>query len=409
MRAILKVLIGLVILSVAGFMAWYYQPWSRYSPAKVAALQDPQNYRVIFQNFDDYLPARTVSASATPRALETDIKPMFDSFTFKGDTISVSDFHAMGESSAIVVLKDGVVVHEDYFNGADAATRNTSWSVAKSVVATAIFMALEEGRIKSLDDKAEVYAPQYKGTDFGNSSLRSLLAMSTGMLFDEDYNKPKSDIRNFFFDAFIARKDVDSLLFPYGRNREEFADFQYISPNSQVLSAVLRGIYGKPLASIVTEKVWQPLGMADDAVWAMHRPGEKGVAMGYCCLNATAKDYARFGQFWMETVKGEGLGTIVLPDEAATFVTVPPTDDHKPDTGKYGGRGYTHHFWLPPSGDNQSPEQEFFAAGVYGQYIWIDAARGIVIARNAADPAWGKKGRLTFALFREIAKHYGEQ
>ncbi len=408
MRGFIKVAVGLLLAAAIGFSLWYFRPWSAYSPSQVAELQNSENYVEVFQNLDKYLPVRTISKSDTPRELPENPRPIITSYRFKGEEKQLADFLTDSQSAGLVVLKDGAIVHQSYRQGADDTTRHTSWSVAKSVVATSLFVALQEGKIASLDDKAEKYAPQYKGSAFGDTSLRSLLAMATGIEFEENYSDPKSDISRFFFDSFVFQKDVDRLLLPYKRTRREYTDFTYISPNSQVLSAVLRGAYGTSLNEVVTRNVWHPAGMEADALWAMHREGDKGVEMGYCCLNATSRDYARFGQFWLEAVWNQGVGKDVLPANVKNLVMMPASDKHEPNGKRYSGRGYSHHFWLPPSGDGESQGNEFFAAGVYGQYVWVDAARGVVIAHNAADLEWISRSREAFTVFRAITQHYAD-
>jgi len=254
-----------------------------------------------------------------------------------------------------------VLRHEQYLNGGARDSLFTSWSVAKSFIATAIVMALEEGLIDSLDDTAAKYAPQYAGSDFGESSLKSLLAMSTGVEFNEDYVSDDSDIRPFFFDSFILGKDPDLLLKPFKKSREAFSDFDYISPNSHVLSAVLRGVYKQSIADIISQKIWQPMGMEADATWLQHRDDEKGIALGYCCLNARLRDYARFGQFYLEASNGKGLGAEVLPSDWLEKLPKPASASHAPGGKNYAGRGYSYHFWLP-----QYEQGVYFAAGVYG-------------------------------------------
>ena len=217
------------------------------------------------------------------------LQPLELDFEFGGKRKSLSQFLDESSTTGLIVLKDGVMRHEQYRNGGSRESLFTSWSVAKSFVATVIVMAQKEGLIDSLDDKAEKYAPQYSGSDFGSSSLKSLLAMSTGIEFNEDYVADDSDVRPFFFNSFILGRDPDNLLMPFKRSRDEFSDFHYISPNSHVLSAVLRGVYKKSVAEIMSQKIWQPLGMEADATWLQHRDDEKGIGPRLLLLERSPK------------------------------------------------------------------------------------------------------------------------
>jgi CubicO group peptidase (beta-lactamase class C family) len=291
------------------------------------------------------------------------------------------------------------VIAETYRRGAGPETRFTSWSMAKSFVAGLIAMGVRDGLIDSLDDPAERYAPQFAGTDYGATSLRHLLMMSAGMDFNEEYSPEEpSDIRPLFFNAFIMRRNVDAMIGEIERDREPGEDLHYTSPNTHVLSAVVRGAYGDRLADIVEEKIWTPLGMEQDASWLQNKPGENGIAIGYCCLQATAVDFARFG--WFLANDGVWNGARLLPEGFVEQATRPnaPFQEPGPDA-RYAPRGYGLHFWIPPD-----YADEYFLAGVYGQYVWVDERRGVVIAQTAGSPDWLSRQEEAFHVFRAIAE-----
>ncbi|MEO0367969.1 MAG: serine hydrolase [Pseudomonadota bacterium] len=398
---LLRYLLVLILIAAIAVGLWYFRPWSDYSPAKFASLDKPEKLTHNFTNMASLVPSSQVAASSKPQLLEnaaTPIDVLAIEYQFEGKTRPIADFIPEASVLGLMVLQGGQIKFESYFQDTNDETLYTSWSVAKSFVATVIAMAVEEGLIESLDDSVSQYAPQYEGSHYGEASLRALLAMSSGIEFDENYASNDSDIRPFFFDAFILRKDPDSLLTPYTRSRDEFTDFDYISPNSHVLSAVLRGVYKKPLADIIEEKIWQPLGMSSNANWLQHKPGEGGQGLGYCCLNATLKDYARFGLFHLDAQLGKGLGASILPQAWRESLMVPASEQHKRGGAKYAGRGYSSHFWLPPNDTGV-----FFAAGVYGQYIWIDPARDLVIVRTSSDPDWTPRFLESEAVFMAIS------
>jgi len=253
--------------------------------------------------------------------------------------------------------------------------------------------------IESLDDPASKYAPQYVGSDYGDTSLWHLLMMSAGMDFNEEYRADApSDVRPLFFNAFIMRRNPDEMIARIARNRAPGEDNHYTSPNSHVLSAVVRGVYEGRLAEIVERELWTPLGMTSDASWLQHKPGPEGVAIGYCCLQATSRDYARFGQFYLQD--GVWDGAQLLPEGWVDQAGTPTEPFMEPGATPYPHRGYGLHFWIPEDYD-----EEFYAAGVFGQYIWIDRKRGVVIAQNAGDATWGARSQEAAAVFRAIAAH----
>ena len=397
---LLKVVLALIIVAAVLAASWYYRPWSDYSPARMAVLEDPSQIANSFRSMSDIVPNKVIAKSGDVSDFVEQLEPLMLGFNFNGVNKSLDQFLDESGTTGLLVIKDGVLRHEQYRNGGARESLFTSWSVAKSFVATVIVMAQREGLIESLDDKAEKYAPQYAGSDFGESSLKSLLAMSSGIEFNEDYVSDDSDVRPFFFNSFILGKDPDELLLPFKRSRPALTDFHYISPNSHVLSAVLRGVYKKSIADIMTEKIWKPLGMEADATWLQHRNDQQGVALGYCCLNARLRDYARFGEFYLNATKGKGLGAIVLPEGWAQSLLLPASSAHKPGGENYSGRGYSYHFWLPEK------EGVFFAAGVYGQFIWVDTQRNLVIVKTSADNGFSGRHKETAAAFDAISQHF---
>ncbi|XBQ16806.1 MAG: serine hydrolase [Oceanicaulis sp.] len=390
--------LAVVIAAVLAFALWWFRPWSPYSPAQITALDDPDAYPVTFQRMDEILPSTPIEPG-DPEPLPRAEASLPQTYVFDGETRDLESYFERAEVTGVTVLRDGVIVEQAFFHGAGPDTRFTSWSVAKSVVASLVAMALEEGRIESLEDPAEKYAPQFAGTDYGATSLRHLLMMSAGMDFNEEYSPDApSDVRPLFFNAFIMGRDVDAMVGEIERDRTPGEDQHYTSPNSHVLAAVVRGIYGERLAEIVEAKIWTPLGMTGEASWLQNVAGEDGIAIGYCCLQATSADYARLGEFWR--VGGVWEGERMLPEGFIPSWTAPSRPFQEPGATPYPGRGYAMHFWVPEGYDG-----EFYAAGVYGQYVWVDTRRGVVIAQNAGDENWGEIALEAAAVFRAIAEH----
>ena len=388
----------LALIVVLAAAAWYFRPWSQYSPARITALDDPAAYPQTFQRMDEILPAASIAAT-DPAPFPRAEASLPQTYVFNGETRSLEEYFERGDVTGFAVLKDGVLVQEAYFQGAMPDTTHTSWSVAKSFVATLIAQALHEGLIDSLDDPASKYAPQYAGSDYGDTSLRHLLMMSAGMDFQEEYSPDReSDVRPLFFNAFILRRNVDEMVAEIERDREPGGDQHYTSPNSHVLAAVARGVYGDGLADIVQEKLWGPLGMTHDASWLQNKPGEEGQAIGYCCLQATTTDFARLGELYR--LDGVWGGERLLPEGWSQAATTPNAPWQEPGATPYPNRGYALHFWVP-AGYNE----EFYAAGVYGQYVWVDRLRGVVIAQNAGDSDWFELGDEAHAVFRAVAEH----
>ena len=389
---------GVVAVSAGG---WYYRPWSDYSPAEIQAATSVERLAHTFRNMGEVFPYRTIETGNNPIPTPRNVSNESVSFRFNGDDKAVDDWLAESDSTGLMVLRDGVVVHEQYLLDSTPDTLHTSWSVGKSYVATLIAMAMHQGLIDNLDQTAEEFAPQYAGTAYGATSLRHLLMMSAGVDFNEDYNAEGSDIRRLFLGANIYGQNIDTLVGDVERNREPGEDLHYVSANTQVLSAVVRALYDLPLAGVVQEQIWGPIGMTRAANWNQNVPGDNGMAIGYCCLNASLEDYARFGQFYLQD--GNWNGEQLVPEDWVENATRPNADFQEPGpNGVYAHRGYGLHFWVPEGYDG-----EYFMAGVYGQYVWVDERRGIVIARTAADPTWTARTEESLIAMRALAAHYG--
>lgn len=400
-----KIFMGLATLLVVCVLAgagWYYRPWSEYSPAEIRAATAPEHLPETFRNMADVFPYRPIHPAESAALLPRNLQPGDIHYSFDGTDHPIGDWLDASRSTGLMVLHNGEVVYENYLLGSTPETRHTSWSVGKSYVATLIAMAMEDGRIANLDQTAEMFAPQYAGTDYGATTLRHLLMMSAGVDFEEDYSAPNSDIRRLFLGANIYGQNIDRLVAEVERNRPAGEDLHYVSANTQVLSAVVRGIWNAPLATVMQDEIWQPLGMTGEAYWNQNIPGDDGMAIGYCCLNATLEDYARFGQFYLQD--GVWNGQRLLPEGWVEQATRPNAGFQEPGPDAvYAHRGYGLHFWVPEGYDG-----EYFMAGVYGQYVWVDERRNIVIARTAADTEWGGRTAESIAAMRALAEHFGD-
>ena len=382
MKTALIALGAILLALIAASALWWFRPWSAFSPAEVYAFSKAEDRREAYRAMETIYPHRVIAASPAPRAFpraERGLDP--DAYALPdGTRVGLDDYAERRKMTGLMVVADGEVVLERYFGGETADDRHTSWSVAKSVIATLIGRALMDGEIASLDDPAARYAVEYEGTPYGGVSIRHLLMMSSGIDFDEDYETDGSDIRRLFFGTFFWNRDVDEIVRAYGQDRPAGRDFDYISSNTAVLTAVLRGAYdGRPVPSLAEEFVFAPLGMGA-GTWLTDAEG--GKALGYCCLQITLEDYAKLGQLYLDD--GLAGGVRVIPEGWADFVATPPQPSHEPGAGDtLAAHGYGHHFWVPPGADGES-----YMSGYNGQIVWIDTKRDAVVAMTSADLDW---------------------
>ncbi|GGY52200.1 serine hydrolase domain-containing protein [Parvularcula lutaonensis] len=375
MKKIVLPLIALVAVGAVAAALWYYRPGSEFSPSEVIAMSNLEDRRLPYRTMETIYPSRPIRPARVQTTFRRDLRPIPITYEWMGATRDFEDYAERRNVQGILVLKDGVVVMEEYLGDAEPDDRFTSWSVAKSWISTLIGIALAEGAIDSLDDPVSKYALEYRGTDYGDTSIRHLLMMSSGIDFNENYEERGSDIRKLFFNTFLLNRDVDDTVRGYKRNRPAGEDFDYISPNTQVLTAVLRGAYGSNLVGIVNDKLAEPLGLTG-GTWLTDRHGPAGKELGYCCLQLTLEDYAKLGQLY---VQDGVMGTMrVLPEGWVDFVRTPPQESHEPK-GDWR-RGYGHHFWTTGGDDGA-----FAMQGYDGQFVHMDPEEGVVIVIAAAD------------------------
>ena len=308
-------------------------------------------------------------------------------------------FDAWAEARAvtgIVVVKDGLIRHESYpltgpGEGDPASSTRISWSVAKSFLSVLLGIVLEEGAIDSLDDPVTKYAPELAGSAYDGASIRNVLQMSSGVTFDEDYLDFWSDI-NRMGRVLALGRSMDR--FAIGQD-ESFAepgtDWQYVSIDTHVIGMVIRGATGRPIPELLNEKVLQPLRLSVEPYYVTDGHGVAFVLGG---LNLTTRDYALFGH--MVAGGGVSFGRRIVSEawiEESTRASA-PTDP--------GAIGYGYQWWIPVGA---TPGQ-FMGRGIYGQYLYIDRPRGVVIAVNAADRQFREAGvnEENIEMFRQIAE-----
>jgi len=346
----------------------------------------------VFTHYDRIFPVDRLAPSDKPRTYRRAVRPVEGvTYAFEGRQATVGDYLARANVNGLMVLKNGEIVFETYRNGVGPDTQHSLWSASKSYTVTILGVALKEGVIKSLDDKVETYAPQFKGTTYGPVSLRHVAMMSSGVQFFHDTGKPN---RSDMYIALLGGVNLDDFAASLGPRVPPGTDFNYLATDTHVLSAVLRGAYGKRYADIVQEKLWTPAGFSGPATWSKHAPGAAGVNFGHCCLQVRLQDFAHLGQLYVDNLVVSGKP--MAPKGWADLVTHPSAPFQEPGDKP---RGYAMQFWVP-----QGYQDEAMALGAFGQILWVDRKRGVVIAQIAANDDKPPSEAEENAVFRAIAE-----
>jgi CubicO group peptidase (beta-lactamase class C family) len=321
---------------------------------------------------------REIAAPPQARPLQPPTEPWRLTYDYNGKTYTVEDLLARQRITGLLVLKGDQIVYEAYQYERNGQHKFASFSMAKTVVSLLVGIALQEGRIASLDDPAEKYAPELKNTAYGPVSLRQLLRMSSGARWsDKAFAGQPTDIAELSADTYFRRGR--GAAFGLKRVRESVAApgtaFNYSSAETLALSLALRGAVGTDLTAYATEKLWKPMGAEAPGSWLTDITD---VEAGFCCINARLRDYGRLGL--LLAADGEVDGRQVVPREFlldGTDATRQPEYLKPRKATPYLGYGYQA--WLYPF-----RTRTFEARGLFGQQLIVQPSSKVVIVITSA-------------------------
>jgi CubicO group peptidase (beta-lactamase class C family) len=296
------------------------------------------------------------------------VLPLLEGAPIKLD-LDIDAYMKHQRNAGLLIVQDGKIRFEKYGLGYSKEGRWTSFSVAKSFTSTLVGAAIKDGYIKSLDDKVTAYIPDLKGSAYDEVTVRQLLTMTSGVKWNEDYTDPKSDVA--MMDRTKPDPGVDvtvSYMRKLPREAPAGTKWVYKTGETNLIGVLVSSATHKSVSAYLSEKVWKPFGMEQDAIWLL---GTTGHEISGCCISASLRDYARLGLF----ILGGGVagGKPVLPDDWIAQATTKQADNGQP------GRGYGYQWWTNDDGS-------FAAQGIFGQGIFIDPKLKLVIASNGDWP-----------------------
>ena len=369
-------LIILPLIAIATF--FLYPKYQR--GIEIDALMQSSKYAHTFINMDKYFPVKEVKKSTIPHIFPKG-KPINlpNKFTYQGQTFNTETYLDSSGTQGLLVLQNDSLVFEQYYNGQMETTRHISWSVSKSFISALFGIAMEEGHIKSIEQKVEEYLPELIGSGYEGVRIKDVLQMSTGVGFNEDYSDFNSDI-NRWFRSFAFGDSQDEFATTLVREKEPGTYNHYVSINTHVLGMILVKATGKNLTDYLQEKIWQKIGMEHNAYWVADK---EGMEMALGGLNATLRDYAKMGQLFLHN--GNWKGEQIVPAEWVKASITPDAPHLLPNSPNSSdqGLGYGFQWWIPAS-----TQGEFMAIGVFHQMIYINPTTKTVIIKNSANPRY---------------------
>lgn len=352
-------------------------------------MNDAEFNSLAFRSMRTLFTTRTVGRSGAVTELPREDHALDFKYQFEGKTYTPEEFLDRTYTNAMLVMKDGKVIYENYLNHSDASTHFMGWSMTKSITAILVGVAYEDGLIKSLDDDITKYLPELKKGAYKGVTVRQVLQMRSGVDYVESYEFAKPGI--------AARNHITSLV----KNVTRFVDaakdikraykpgevFAYKTIDTAVLGLLLERVTGKHLAAYTAEKLWEPLGAEADGFYIMD--GEPGVGREFsgAGFNAVLRDFARIGEMMLN--EGKINGKQIVSSDWVRALSKPAGDESQP-------MDYGYQWWTV------SKTPAYSAIGLQGQFIFVDPSTDTVIVKLSYFPPEDKEEaamRETFDFF----------
>jgi CubicO group peptidase (beta-lactamase class C family) len=364
------------VFSATGYAADAYGAQENYplpTPGKTRTQKEFVGY---YTHFAQIRPVDEIArgAGATSPLKRADNELPLD-YPYDGHIRTIDSYLDRNPVTALLIARDDTILYEHYRYGRKDNDTFMSQSMAKTIVGMLVGIAVSEGAIRSIDDHADVYVPELANTAYGETSIRDLLHMSSGVLFHE--NSMPGDDRDKLGRDLLNPKGVGAITAVKRfneRQREPGTRFNYASTETEVLGLVISHAAHMPVAQYASERIWQKMGMESNASWGKDPTGQD---ITYCCVSATLRDWTRLGL--MMAHDGMWNGQQIVPRQwllDATTVSS-PTSFLAP------GRattllGYGYQVWILP-GDHRV----FALLGMDGQRIVIDPRSKLVLVQTA--------------------------
>ncbi len=329
---------------------------------------------IVYYNFpdnNDYqkFPSQILKAASTPFRFKENLENELSlaSFEFrKGEKLSLPDLLEQTETLAFVIIQNDTIRFEKYYDGYSRRSTSMSFSLAKSFLSALTGMAIRDGYIDSVDRAMVDFLPEFKGHANTGFSIKHLLQMTTGMDYLESAAVSNAfGIHSRLYYTSSLEDELKRLTFSQPAGKK----FRYQSGEYALLGWVLsRALEGTSISQYLQEKLWSPLGMEyDGSINFDHLPG--GLEKMWCCMAATAVDFARFGRLYLN--RGQWKGKQIVPKQWVDLSTRKDSSDGSSEEYQYG-------WWIP-----ENAQGTFLAEGLKGQFIHVNPKAQTIIVRLA--------------------------
>ncbi|MCX6289282.1 MAG: serine hydrolase [Bacteroidetes bacterium] len=272
------------------------------------------------------------------------------------------------DTHAFIVIQNGKLLYEKYWDGYTPKTLSGSFSAAKSIISLLIGIALDEGKIKSLDEPVGNYVPHFKEAGLEKVRIKDLLTMSSGTNYRE------SDKSYFSLNASAYYGDDEGYLISQLKAKEPAGvHWDYRSADTQVLGFIVEKAFGQNISELVSERFMKPMGAEADALWLLD--GNKNHEKAFCCFNGVAHDYARFGQLVLND--GQWNGKQIVSESYIKAATTPASYLKDPYENGNPVDFYGYQYWIFKEQGHEVVAQN----GLFGQYVYIIRDKNAIVVR----------------------------
>jgi CubicO group peptidase (beta-lactamase class C family) len=401
MKLFRKLFLGLVVLiGIAAIIIILFYRQEARQLYKVLTFFDKGTISENFRGTNRIFKTSTVPQPdhSDPFPVSTKLYSLPETFQLGDSTINTKPFLDFTLTDALLIIQHDTMRYEYYGNGFTVDGHHIAWSMSKSVISALFGIAISEGKIKSIEQTVTDYLPEFADTGYDKVRIKDVLQMSSGVGFNEDYGDFNSDI-NIMGRYFALGMPMADFAKTLKREREPGTFNHYVSIDTQVLGMILTKATGQSITQYMNDKLWSKIGPEAEAFWIVDKSGMEFALGG---LNATARDYAKVGQVYLDT--GKWKGRQVVPKDWVLASITPDAPHVMP--GKRESAvlrdGYGFQWWIP-----EGSKGEFNAQGIYDQFIYIDPKTDMVIVKLSSNYHFKNDKKRLFhelemAMFRKI-------
>ncbi|OQW54847.1 MAG: hypothetical protein A4S14_14420 [Proteobacteria bacterium SG_bin9] len=360
-----------------------------------------QDFMVGLQSrYDQVTPVRTVPKPPSPSILKRAAGQISPVYHYDGRQKAIGDYLDRHPVTGLLIARGDTILFERYQYARSDQDRLLSYSMAKTITALLVGIAIAEGAIRSIDDTAATYVPELAGTEYGATALRALLQMSSGVAFREISYQADEDVVKLHR-ALLGKEAIGPVAALRQFNTRHAAPgmrFTYASSETEVLGLVVSRAVKMQLADYLATRIWQKLGAESDAAWAVDTTGQE---LAYCCFIATLRDWARLGL--MLANDGMWNGQQIVPRQWILDATAVREDSYLRSTIAPSW-GYGYQVWILPG-----QRRMFLLLGISGQNLFVDPESKLIMVHTAVrtTPVGDPKSPEVVALWYALVAQYG--